>query len=76
MPRTILIVAHRLSTVEKADRIIVFDKGRIVEEGTHKQLMVRKDGVYAGLVKCQMSNGNDLTDFDDSLNGTIANLIK
>nr|XP_047127129.1 ABC-type oligopeptide transporter ABCB9-like isoform X2 [Hydra vulgaris] len=51
--RTVIIIAHRLSTVEKADNIFVFDKGTIVEEGTHAYL-IKSNGVYAGLVKRQM----------------------
>lgn len=46
--KTTIVIAHRLSTVQKMDRIIVLDKGKIVEEGTHKQLL-KKDGVYADL---------------------------
>jgi ABC-type multidrug transport system fused ATPase/permease subunit len=47
--RTCIVIAHRLSTVRDADRIVVLDKGRVVEEGTHASLMKRKGGVYAGL---------------------------
>ena len=54
--RTTLIIAHRLATILKADRILVMDKGRIVEEGTHKSL-VRKGGVYARLAKLQFDAG-------------------
>ena len=50
--RTTLVIAHRLATVLKADRILVMDAGRIVEEGTHRQL-VAKDGLYARLAKLQ-----------------------
>ncbi len=54
--RTTLIIAHRLATVLKADRILVMDQGRIVEEGTHKTL-VKKGGVYARLAKLQFDAG-------------------
>lgn len=53
--RTTLIIAHRLATVLKADRILVIDNGQIIEEGTHKAL-VKKKGVYAGLAKLQFGN--------------------
>ncbi len=46
--KTTLVIAHRLSTVQKMDRIIVLDKGKIVEEGTHKELL-KKNGLYADL---------------------------
>lgn len=55
--RTVLIVAHRLSTVKNADKIIVLHKGKIVEEGTHLQLAARK-GSYYELVKNQLELGN------------------
>lgn len=50
--RTTIVVAHRLSTVQKADRILVIDKGRIVESGTHREL-VQKSGLYARLSELQ-----------------------
>lgn len=55
--RTVVIVAHRLSTVKNADNIVVLDKGVIVEEGTHKQLIERK-GHYFNLVRNQLELGN------------------
>lgn len=52
--RTVFIVAHRLSTVRHADRIITLDRGRIVEDGTHEEL-VRQGGRYAALYRIQTS---------------------
>lgn len=54
--KTVLIVAHRLSTVKDADNIIVLDKGRVVEQGTHRQLTEQR-GVYYTLVKNQLELG-------------------
>jgi len=47
--RTAIVIAHRLSTVQKMDRIIVMDDGKIVEEGSHKELVDKKNGTYAKL---------------------------
>lgn len=55
--RTVVIVAHRLSTVRNADQIIVLDKGIIVETGTHNELTIKK-GVYYNLVKNQLELGS------------------
>lgn len=49
---TTLVIAHRLATVLKADRIVVMDEGRVVEEGTHHEL-VAKEGLYARLAALQ-----------------------
>ncbi|MFZ1774575.1 MAG: ABC transporter transmembrane domain-containing protein, partial [Rhizobiaceae bacterium] len=54
--RTTLVIAHRLATILKADRILVMDEGRIVEEGTHQSL-VKKGGLYARLAKLQFNAG-------------------
>ena len=54
--RTTIVVAHRLSTIRSADSIAVIQGGRIVEQGTHNELMSR-DGVYRGLVKLQLGAG-------------------
>ena len=53
--RTTIVIAHRLSTVRHADRILVFEEGSVVEDGTHDQL-VEEDGVYAGLWSVQTGN--------------------
>ena len=52
--RTTLVIAHRLATVQKANRILVMDKGRIVEEGTHAEL-IAKGGLYARLAEMQFA---------------------
>jgi len=57
--RTSLIIAHRLSTIVNADLIIVMDKGRIVEMGTHQELMSRKDGFYRKLYETQFGLANE-----------------
>jgi ATP-binding cassette subfamily B protein len=55
--KTVIIVAHRLSTVKNADQIVVLDDGKIVEMGNHKELTVKK-GAYYQLVKNQLELGN------------------
>jgi ATP-binding cassette, subfamily B, bacterial len=54
--RTTLVIAHRLATVLRADRILVLDNGRLIEEGTHKTL-VAEEGLYARLAKLQFETG-------------------
>jgi ABC-type multidrug transport system fused ATPase/permease subunit len=56
--RTTLVVAHRLSTIQNADKIIVLHKGQVIENGTHQQLLVQK-GMYFDLYKLQYNNNNN-----------------
>src|SRR5690606_3263602 len=56
--RTTLIVAHRLSTIRAADRIVVIERGRIVEDGTHSQLY-RRRGLYHKLCEEQFEKESD-----------------
>ena len=51
--RTSIIIAHRLATIQKADKIIVMDAGKIVEQGTHDDLLKKEDGYYRNLYEVQ-----------------------
>jgi ABC-type multidrug transport system fused ATPase/permease subunit len=51
---TVLIVAHRLSTVRNADVIFVVKDGRVIEKGSHDELLVETDGAYTNLISRQM----------------------
>ncbi|CAD5210025.1 unnamed protein product [Bursaphelenchus okinawaensis] len=59
--RTVIVIAHRLSTVEKADRIFVIKKGQVIQEGNHQSLM-EVEGMYRQLVKRQLLNGESSKD--------------
>lgn len=59
--RTSIVIAHRLATIQKADKIIVMDAGQIVEYGTHKSLLKNKDGVYRGLYEAQFLKQKELS---------------
>jgi ATP-binding cassette, subfamily B, bacterial len=54
--RTTIAIAHRLSTLHRADRLVVLDRGNVVEEGTHDQLMAKEDGAYRRLYEAQARN--------------------
>ena len=53
--RTSIVIAHRLATIKKADRILVLDKGEIVEQGKHEELLQLSDGYYRNLYDKQFS---------------------
>lgn len=54
-----MVIAHRLTTIERADRIVVLSQGRKVEEGRHMELLSRVDGAYARLHSIQKAEEND-----------------
>jgi ABC-type multidrug transport system fused ATPase/permease subunit len=60
--RTTLVIAHRLSTVRNAHRLVVLDQGRIVEEGTHEALL-KLGGVYHRLYEMQFAREEDKVEF-------------
>ena len=64
--RTVLVIAHRLSTVKSADTVAVISDGQIVESGTHDELLDR-DGIYTALVKRQLQ----VPKFEGASNGTV-----
>jgi ATP-binding cassette subfamily B protein len=68
--RTTLAIAHRLSTLRNSDRILVFDEGRLIEEGPHDELM-RRDGTYARLVRIQTQVARN-QQFESAWNGSLA----
>jgi ATP-binding cassette subfamily B protein len=60
--RTTIVIAHRLSTVVKADHIVVMEDGRVIEEGTHASLLQSPVGVYARFHRLQGERGAALLD--------------
>jgi subfamily B ATP-binding cassette protein MsbA len=57
--RTVVVIAHRLTTIQSADLIVVVQAGRIVESGTHQQLVVKEGGLYKKLIEIQSSESSD-----------------
>ena len=57
--RTVLVIAHRLSTVKQADKICVIDQGCIAEQGNHDELLSTPKGIYKKLVQRQLQTGKD-----------------
>jgi ATP-binding cassette subfamily B (MDR/TAP) protein 1 len=73
--RTTFIVAHRLSTIRNADKIIVIDCGRVKEIGTHEELMSTQ-GLYFHLVKTQQQSDDETQDLDNDMqNGTETRML-
>lgn len=61
---TVVMVAHRLSTVVNADKICVIDKGQVLEQGSHEELANRDGGIYASMVEKQLAKKGDMLDQD------------
>ena len=69
---TVVMVAHRLSTVVNADSICVIDKGRVLEQGNHQELAAKAGGIYASMVSKQLSKHGDLLDQEQDPTATSA----
>lgn len=66
--RTTITIAHRLSTIMNADNIVVIQRGQVVQQGTHKELLADENGAYFALTRCQkLSTGEDYTQEQDSI---------
>merc|ERR1712244_64167 len=64
---TVVLVAHRLSTVVNADSICVIDKGRVLEKGNHQELASKPGGIYASMVSKQLSKQGDMLDQEQKM---------
>jgi ATP-binding cassette subfamily B protein len=64
--RTTIVIAHRLSTIRGADKIVVMDRGRVMDEGKHEELLAR-GGIYADLYRLQFEDGKTVSDSRNSL---------
>lgn len=62
--RTTLVIAHRLSTIQNAHKIVVMDKGKVVDQGNHKELLAR-GGLYADLYRLQFRDGKQVVDHEN-----------
>jgi ABC-type transport system involved in cytochrome bd biosynthesis fused ATPase/permease subunit len=62
---TVIMVAHRLSTVVNADSICVIDKGQVLEQGSHAELVKKTNGIYASMVSKQLAKKVDVLNQDD-----------
>ena len=68
--RTTLVIAHRLSTIQNAHKIVVMDKGKVVDQGTHKDLLAR-GGLYADLYRLQFRDGKQVVDLENRPKRTL-----
>ena len=57
--KTVVVIAHRMSTIREADTIAVLEGGQVVEQGTHEELVEKEGGVYAGLLALQRRKKNE-----------------
>lgn len=72
--RTTLVIAHRLSTIQNAHKIVVMDKGRVVDEGTHADLLA-SGGLYADLYRLQFRDGKQVIDTSNRSTPPVASMI-